>query len=91
MHDALFNGLERWAEQPEPVPIFNELASEAGLDGDALQACVESGRYQDEVEAAVQEGRRLAVSGTPTFFINGHRLVGAQPWEAFEQFLVEVE
>ncbi len=33
------------------------------------------------------EGIRLGVTGTPTFFINGNRLVGAQPFEAFQPFL----
>jgi protein-disulfide isomerase len=31
------------------------------------------------------EGRNAGVSGTPTFFINGKPLVGAQPLEAFQQ------
>jgi protein-disulfide isomerase len=35
------------------------------------------------VEQDMSEGRALGVTGTPTFFVNGRRLVGAQPVEAF--------
>jgi protein-disulfide isomerase len=37
------------------------------------------------VEASFAEGRALGVSSTPTFFINGRPLVGAQPVEAFRE------
>ncbi len=87
MHDALFGSLDRWSGQQAPAPIFATLATEAGLDGAELQGCVESGRYEPQVNAGLQEGIRLGVSGTPTFFINGTRLVGAQPFEAFAQYL----
>jgi protein-disulfide isomerase len=33
----------------------------------------------------VEEGRALGVRGTPTFFVNGQRLVGAQPIESFRE------
>ena len=33
----------------------------------------------------MQEGRAAGVSGTPTFIINGRRLVGSQPLEAFRE------
>ena len=89
MHDALFNSLSRWSGQPNTAAILKEVADEAGLDGDAIQVCVESGRYQPQVDAGLNEGIRLGISGTPTFFVNGTRLVGAQPWSAFEPFLTQ--
>lgn len=87
MHDVLFDGLNAWSGQSQPAPIFNQLASQAGLDGKAIQSCVESGRFAADVEAGLREGIRLGVTGTPTFFVNGERLVGAQPWEAFQALI----
>ncbi|MBA3534951.1 MAG: PD40 domain-containing protein [Ardenticatenales bacterium] len=87
MHDALFDSLDEWSGVAEPLPIFAQLASTSGVDGKELTACVESGRHSDEVQAGLNEGLRLGVSGTPTFIINGSRLVGAQPFEAFQPFL----
>jgi serine/threonine protein kinase/Tol biopolymer transport system component/predicted DsbA family dithiol-disulfide isomerase len=87
MHDALFMSMNEWSGQSQPAPIFNQVASNMGLDGAAIQECVESERFSAVVNAGLQEGVRLGVSGTPTFFINGTRLVGAQPWSAFEPFI----
>ncbi|MGB0386869.1 MAG: thioredoxin domain-containing protein, partial [Ardenticatenaceae bacterium] len=89
MHDALFNSLNRWGGQANPAAILKEVANEVGLDGEAIQSCVESERYKEQVDAGLREGLRLGVSGTPTFFVNGTRLVGAQPWSAFEPFLTQ--
>jgi protein-disulfide isomerase len=54
-----------------------------GLDTEELRECVESGKYAEEVAADLRDGSTYGVSGTPTFFINGYRLVGAQPLAAF--------
>jgi len=84
MHDQLFAAQERWAGQSEPVPIFVELGGGLGLDKDALQSCLESGRHQQAVLSNLAEGQSLGATGTPTFFINGYPLVGARPYEQFE-------
>jgi protein-disulfide isomerase len=62
-------------------------AEELGLDVEEFTQCVESGEHTDEVLADLNEGRSYGVSGTPTFFINGVRLVGAQPYAAFQQVI----
>ncbi len=54
-----------------------------GLDVDQFAECVSSGKYAEEVAADLRDGTSYGVSGTPTFFINGYRLVGAQPLAAF--------
>jgi protein-disulfide isomerase len=60
-------------------------AEDLQLDVDEFRECFESGKYEDEVRADLDDGTAYGVSGTPTFFINGLRLVGAQPYSAFEQ------
>lgn len=84
MHDKLFAEQERWSGQSPPDAILVEMGRELGLDQEALQACLDSGRYQEAVRANLAEGQSLAVSGTPTFFINGYPIVGARPYELFE-------
>jgi protein-disulfide isomerase len=81
-HDALFsNG------SADDGVDFGAIATQLGLDAEALVACIESGRYTAEVEADFREGADLGVSGTPTFFINGIPLVGAQPLLAFTEII----
>lgn len=56
-------------------------AREAALDLDALAACRPQPAIRARVDADVQEGMRRGVRATPTLFVNGQMLVGAQPIE----------
>jgi len=57
------------------------------LDTEAFQECFDSGRYADEVEADYQYAGNLGVRSTPTFFLNGLPIVGAQPYEVFQDII----
>jgi protein-disulfide isomerase len=48
------------------------------LDASKLQACI---RAQDEtaVKASMHEGEELGIEATPTLFVNGEKIDGAQP------------
>jgi len=88
MHDRLFQGQQaEWNQNPDAVNIFKGYAEELGLDMDAFNDCFDSGKYADEVAADLDEGLRAGVTGTPSFFINGQMVSGAQPYEVFEQVL----
>ena len=63
------------------------IAEELDLDTDAFEECVDSGRYVDEVEADYQYAGNLGVRSTPTFFLNGLPIVGAQPYEVFQDII----
>jgi protein-disulfide isomerase len=59
-----------------------------GLDRLKLAACIDSKATLPRVEASLREGEELGVNSTPTFFINGRKLVGADP-QAFYQAVNE--
>jgi protein-disulfide isomerase len=82
-HNALFENFHENTSTDD----FVALAETLDLDGEALRECIESGTYRDEWNADYQEARALGVTGTPTFFINGTRFVGAQPYENFKQVI----
>jgi protein-disulfide isomerase len=50
---------------------------------DQFTKCIDSKKYQSVIDADQQAGDGYAVTGTPTFFVNGNMLVGAQPYEVF--------
>ena len=85
MHDRLFVGKDEWADNPADATVFKAYAAELGLDSAAFDNCLDSGVYSDEVQVDLEEGQRAGVTGTPTFFINGQMLVGAQPFEVLAQ------
>ena len=82
-HDLLFERSPSHSPQE-----LRRYAQELNLDGSAFAQCFDSSKYQVEVNSDVREGERLGVTGTPTFFINGRLLVGAQP---FGEYLKLIE
>jgi protein-disulfide isomerase len=62
---------------------LQQYASDAELDLEAFQTCVEERRFRTDVETDLADGRRAGVSGTPAFFVNGIHVRGARPLEDF--------
>ncbi len=78
-HDKLFaaeNGLGKDA--------LLKYASDLGLEMTAFESCLNSEKYKSEVEGDLNFAVDLGVRSTPTFFINGLAIVGAQPFEVFK-------
>ena len=84
-HDAIFNNQNRLGRD-----LYIELADQLNLDVDKFTQCIDTGEFRQEVQADASYGSQIGVSGTPTFFINGIKLVGAQPYAAFQQ-VIEAE
>jgi protein-disulfide isomerase len=84
MHDKLFAN-QRALDRAS----LEKYAQELGLNMGKFKAALDSGKYTQQIEADAAEGSRLGASGTPTFFINGRTLVGAQPLEAFKRVIDE--
>jgi protein-disulfide isomerase len=93
MHDAVFANQEMWGGGGETAAIdaFANLSADLGLDGDALVSCIELGEQRDRVLANQQESLSLGVNSTPTFYVNGYPLRGAQPFDAFDQVATLIE
>jgi len=60
-------------------------ARSLGLNLDKFRADMASPEIEQRITADQKEAEQIGASGTPTFLINGHKLVGAQPLEAFKQ------
>jgi protein-disulfide isomerase len=53
----------------------------------AFEACMTQHRYQEAIQTDSDFAINLGISSTPTFFINGLALVGAQPLDVFKQVI----
>lgn len=84
-NERLFSG-----ENKLSVSGYQAYAEELELDMVAFGECLDSGRYNAEVMADLEYASNLGVSSTPTFFVNGIPVVGAQPYDVFSQ-LIEQE
>lgn len=88
-HDLLFtrqNGENQGAFNKDKLTGF---AKEMGLDMTKFEPCLTNDETLARVQADTQEGQAAGVRGTPTFFINGQPLVGAQPLTAFQTVLTQ--
>ncbi|HJY88136.1 MAG TPA: thioredoxin domain-containing protein [Candidatus Acidoferrales bacterium] len=65
-----------------------DFATQVGLDPDAFRACEAGSQAAADVEASVKEGQALKIANTPTVFVNGRRLIGADraPLEQYIQY-----
>jgi predicted DsbA family dithiol-disulfide isomerase len=66
---------------------YMQYAEDLNLDMDDFTECVEEGRYEESVQADIDFASSLGVRSTPTFFINGIAVVGAQDFEVFVQVI----
>jgi len=82
MHDRLFANQDHL-----DVADLNGHARQIGLDGAKFDACLDSGRMADRVQANLEAGEKAGVDGTPAFFINGVVLTGAQPFGEFKRLI----
>jgi protein-disulfide isomerase len=84
MHARLFAG----TREPDDATIAAE-ARDAGLDLVRFDADRKSAAVGGELDRMVAFGRTLGVTGTPTFFVNGRLVVGAQPLATFQSVIEE--
>jgi protein-disulfide isomerase len=70
-----------------PAPKLLGIAKESGADEGKVKACFEAEETKQIVVATLEEAEKIGVDSTPTFFINGRKLSGAQPLEAFQAII----
>lgn len=87
MHDKIFTNQNEWSGSAEADQVFAKYAKELGLDTDKLEACISEDATATEIANDLATGSILGASGTPSFFINGEKLVGAQPYAQFETII----
>ena len=81
-HDRLFANQQ--ALQPE---FLKKYAAEVGLDAAKFNACLDSSKYEARVQESLSTGNRLGITSTPTVYVNGRMVNGAQPIDVFQTII----
>ena len=81
-HDLLFSGQAELG-----TAGFDQYAKSLNLDLPKFDACMSTHRYQATVQANYNFAANLGIQSTPTFFINGLAIVGAQSYDVFKQVI----
>jgi protein-disulfide isomerase len=91
MHDLLFTRHEEWTKPRNPKDFLHTYAKELVLDAEAFETCYKDDHGKARTRRATRAADHLDVSGTPTFFINGSRALGALTTEVFRALLEDAE
>lgn len=82
MHDKIFENQNSLSEAN-----LKTWALELGVDETQYDSCIVDPEILSEIDEDLAEGSANGVSGTPSFFIDGELLVGAQPFSAFKNII----
>jgi len=84
VHDALYEPDATLGEE-----LFRTIAKDIGLRWERVSADIRGARYGEKIRAGVSLSDRVDVPATPTVFVNGRKLVGAQPYEKLRALVHE--
>ena len=81
-HNLLLSGSEGFGEG-----AYQSYASSLKMDMTSFQQCLDENRYEAEITADFDYASSIGIQSTPTFFVNGVALIGAQPYEVFKEVI----
>jgi len=84
-HDAMYDASTSDLEDA----TLEKIAGQIGVPWSQVKAAIDQDKYKDQLAASVDLASDLNARGTPHFFINGRRLSGAQPFDAFKKMVDE--
>lgn len=84
LHDAMF--LDQTKLDKDSLIA---LAKKAGVKEADFKTCLESGKFKTKIEEEILQGQKVGLKSTPTFFVNGKLISGAQPVEIFSEVIDE--
>jgi len=79
MHDMLYERQKEWNRLRNPREVLESFATDMGLDRTRFRKCYQDDPRRGRIEDNNTAAKDLLIRGTPTFFVNGRRAVGALP------------
>ena len=89
IHDAIFRAYFVDNINIANPEVLLKLVEQVGLPAPEAHEVLESSSHKDAVDADWKRSMDLGVTGVPTFLLDGSMIVGAQPYEELEKFVVE--
>lgn len=89
IHDALYRAYFVDRRNIGDKAVLLDIAESVGLDREQARKVLEERSFRAAVDADWAKSRAYGVTGVPTFVAGRMGVVGAQPYEAIEQLLIE--
>lgn len=85
--ETLFQQFDKWVVQ-NPIPPLLGIAKQAGFTQQSFEACLQNQTLLDGIDEVRKRGSQtFKIESTPTFFVNGERVVGALPLDEFSKII----
>lgn len=86
--DLLYRRQGSWAAASDAKSAMKQAVASLGIPSDKMDACMASSDIQNDIARVMTEARNsYSISGTPSFVINGQKIVGAAPFADFDSLL----
>jgi len=86
--DVLFQQQRQWATAQDPTAALTRIAKLGGMSDQQAHSCLADKEMENKIVAGrLAAEKDLGVNSTPTFFINGKKLLGAQEFAKFDEAL----
>lgn len=89
MHDLLYAKRKEWMASKDIRTLITRYARDLKLDLTAFARCGLNPGIRQRILGNDAIANRLAIRGTPTFFVNGRVIPGAIPFDVFQQVIAE--
>ncbi len=87
MNNALYESQSQWSSTSDAPPIFNQYATQLGLNLTKFKSDYNSDKVNNLINADMAKGNKLGISGTPTFFLDDKQIQVANSPSAFEKLI----
>src|SRR3989338_236147 len=89
MSEMLYDRQNEWSGNPKALDVFVKYAQELKLDIKDFEDSVNQQKFKDLIIKDRSDGQAIGVNSTPSFFINGEKLVGIPSFEEFKKKIDE--
>ncbi|MBD3255060.1 MAG: thioredoxin domain-containing protein, partial [Candidatus Lokiarchaeota archaeon] len=86
-HKLVFNAYWKEGRDIGNLSVLLDLAEKAGLDGNQIKKYLKSDKTQKKMSKHLVEIRKLGITGVPAFIIGDKLILGAQPYDIFEEVI----
>ena len=88
MTGLYYRTLKQWAGASDPVEALFQLSRQADFTRDSFKTCLTNQKLLDDLTAGrTRASEKYKVDGTPTFFVNGRKVVGISTPEEMDKIL----
>lgn len=87
MHTILYEKQDEWSGLADPMKTLISYAQSLGLNIDQFKKEVENQTYKDFIQKDTDDGVTVGIDATPTFYINGTKMVGISNYESLKKII----